>query len=162
MSEINEVETKDSVDPVSIEKTSIILKQMGNCVCKIHLGGNKGTGFFIKIPYKNDFLKVLITNNSVLNEEKIAVGKNITISLNNERSTINIIIDDTTKIYTNEILDITIIELKNIDKINYFLTLDNQIINAINSENGEQFDYFDNIYGNESIYILNYFQKKYN
>ena len=76
--------------------------------------------------------------------------------MNNERSTINIIIDDTTKIYTNEILDITIIELKNIDKINYFLTLDKQLINAINSENGEQFDYFDNIYGNESIYILNY------
>ena len=93
MSEINEVETKDSVDPVSIEKTSIILKQMGNCVCKIHLGGNIGTGFFIKIPYKNDFLKLLITNNGVLNEEKIAIGKNITISLNNERSTINIKID---------------------------------------------------------------------
>ena len=55
MSEINEVEANDCIDPVSIEKTSIILKQMGNCVCKIHLGGNKGTGFFIKIPYKNDF-----------------------------------------------------------------------------------------------------------
>ena len=72
--------------------------------------------------------------------------------MNNERSIINIKIDDTTKIYTNEILDITIIELKNIEKINYFLTLDKQIINAINSENGEQIDYFDNIYENEFIY----------
>ena len=34
MSEINEVETNDSIDPVSIEKTSIILKQMGNCFVK--------------------------------------------------------------------------------------------------------------------------------
>ena len=75
MSEKNEVEIKDALDPISIGKTIIILKQMENCVCKIHLEGKDRTGFFIKIPYKNDFLTVLITNYSVLNEEKIAIGK---------------------------------------------------------------------------------------
>ena len=75
----------------------------------------------MKIPYKNKELNVLITNNHVLNDEKLEKEKNVTFSLNNEKTTINFKIDDTTKRYTNEILDITIIELKENDKINKFL-----------------------------------------
>ena len=56
MEERNEIDVKDAIDPVSIEKAKIILTQMESCVCKIHLGGKIGTGFFLKIPYKNEQL----------------------------------------------------------------------------------------------------------
>ena len=36
---------KDSIKPVSIKETQIILEQMKTCVCRIHLGSKKGTGF---------------------------------------------------------------------------------------------------------------------
>ena len=156
MEEINEIKIKEAFDPVSIEKSKIIISQMENCVCKIHLGRKKGTGFFAKIPYKNDLLNVLITNNHVLNEEKIAIGNVITISLNNEKITINIEIDETMKRYTNENYDITIIELKENDKINNFLDMSDQIKSRIDANINENFDYFNNLYEKESIYILNY------
>ena len=37
-------------------------------VCKIHIEDNNGTGFFMKIPYNNNHLTVLIANNHILNE----------------------------------------------------------------------------------------------
>ena len=85
MEEIKEKYIKDSIEPVSINSTEIILNQMKKCVCKIRIKGIKGTGFFAKIPYKNDVLSVLITNNHVLGEDNIKDGKNISISLNNEK-----------------------------------------------------------------------------
>ena len=156
MEKINEVKIKGSFYPVSLKQSKTILEQMENCVCKIHNGKEKGTGFFIKIPYKNDSLDVLITNNHVLNEDKIQIGNIITISLNNNQTIINIKIEENMKRYTDENLDVTIIEIKENDKINMFLELDEQIINVINSENNENFDYFNNLYEGESIYILNY------
>ena len=60
MEEIKEKYLQDSLEPVSINSTNIILNQMKKCVCKIHIGGTKGTGFFTKIPYKNDLLSVLL------------------------------------------------------------------------------------------------------
>ena len=129
MEEIKERYIQNSLEPVSIKSADTILKQMKKCVCKIHIGGIKGTGFFTKIPYKNDFLAVLITNNHVLGEEHIKDGKNISISLNNEETFKNIKIDLNRKRYTNEILDVTIIEIKeNMDNISDFLILDNQIV----------------------------------
>ena len=159
MSEENEVMIKDAVDPVSLETSKTILDQMENCVCKIHVGKKKGTGFFMKIPYKNKELNVLITNNHVLNDEKLEKGKNVTFSLNNEKTTINLNIDDTMKRYTNEILDITIIELKENDKINKFLELDKQILDLIDSKNYDNSEYINNLYENNSIYILNYIEE---
>jgi len=58
MEDIKEKEIKNSIKPVSIEATEKILRQMKNCVCKIHNGKNKATGFFAKIPYYNDLLNV--------------------------------------------------------------------------------------------------------
>ena len=156
MEERNEIDVKDAIDPVSIEKAKIILTQMESCVCKIHLGGKIGTGFFLKIPYKNESITVLITNNHVLNEDRIAVGRNIVISLNNEEKTLKIGIDEKRKRYTNEILDITIIEIKEKDNIKNFLDLDKQILEVINSGNCENIDYFNDLYENKSVYILNY------
>ena len=51
---------------------------MEKYVCKIHINGNNGTGFFAKVPYKNNFLNALITNNHVLKSDDIVEGKVIT------------------------------------------------------------------------------------
>ena len=66
---IKEKKVKNGIEPVSIEKTEKIINQMKKCVCKIYSNGSTGTGFFTKIPYKNEYVKVLITNNHVLNEK---------------------------------------------------------------------------------------------
>ena len=43
-------------NPVTLTSTKKIIKQMKNNVCKINLkDGNKGTGFFCKIPFNNIF-----------------------------------------------------------------------------------------------------------
>ena len=42
MSEIKEKFIKDSLIPVSMQTMEIILEQMKNCVCKIHIEGNNG------------------------------------------------------------------------------------------------------------------------
>ena len=125
---ILEKEIAESVMPMHIKSLEIILEQMKKSVCKIHSGKAKGTGFFTKIPFKNSFLPVLITNNHILGINEIMNGRNITISLNNEAKFKNILIDEKRKRYTNEILDVTIIELnEEKDDIKYFLTLDDQI-----------------------------------
>ena len=43
---------KDSIDPVNIESTIKILDQMANCICKINIKGEYGTGFFVKFLAK--------------------------------------------------------------------------------------------------------------
>ena len=162
MEEIKEKYISDSIEPISINSTEIILNQMKKCVCKIHIKGIKGTGFFAKIPYKNNFISCLLTNNHVLGEDNIQDGNSISISLNNEEIFRNIKIDSKRKRYTNEILDITIIEInEDIDNIKDFLILDNQILNKYNSDNDENnINYFKNIYEKESIYLLNYINGK--
>ena len=55
----------DSITPISIKGMEKITFQLKNCVCKIHIEGKKGTGFFIKIPYNEKKLRLLITNNHV-------------------------------------------------------------------------------------------------
>ena len=153
MSERSERFIEVSLAPISIEKTEIILGQMKNCVCKIHKEGNTGSGFFLKIPYDNQLLNLLVTSNRVLNEKEIKVGNVINISLNNEKIFKEIKLDSKRKTYTNKELDITIIELKDEDNLQHFLLLDENIIN--NDVNN-----YNNIYKNESLYILNYLYNK--
>ena len=63
-----EKKIEDYPIPITIEGTNIILKQLINCVCKIENKKGNGTGFFCSI---NDELKVLITNNNIIDEEII-------------------------------------------------------------------------------------------
>ena len=44
---------------------------MERCICKIKIGETQGTGFFCQIPFpnKDNMLKVLITNNHVINSD---------------------------------------------------------------------------------------------
>ena len=141
--------------PIPIERTEEILYQMKNSVCKIYKGGFIGTGFFCKKKLLNNNKKdlyVLITNNHVLNEDKITLGSTISLSIwDNDNQIQNITISLNRKKYTNEDLDTTIIEIypekDNIPKTN-FLEID------LNADQDEQS--LKNIYENKSIYLLGY------
>ena len=121
---------------------------MKNSICKIiKCDGEKGTGFFCRIPYNSyNLLPVLIINNHVLNEDDIQNNKKIEFTINDDRKSRSIKIDKNRIKYTNEELDTTIIEIKpKEDKIDNFLDIDFSIEKDL-----------ENIYNNKSIYILHY------
>ena len=156
-----EKEIVTSPEPVSFEGTENILDQMNNCVCRIYNNG-KGTGFFTKIPYKNKELCVLITNNHVIGINDILNNKNITLYLNNDKIVKSIKLDNNRLRYTNEKLDITIIEIiENKDNLNNkYLILDDNIINYFKLKEKNDPNYLNDIYSNKSIYIINYPEDK--
>ena len=152
-----------SPEPISLKQTEKIIEQMkNNSICRINNHG-KGTGFFVKIPYKLRLLPVIITTNHAINIDDIQNNKIISLYLNNGKMTIKL--DDNRLRYTNEKLDITIIEIKENDhnlNIKYF-ELDDGIINYFISKEKERINYLDdlnNIYLDESIYLLNYSKNK--
>ena len=78
---------KNAIEPVSIATTEKIIYQMKNCVCKIYYNNDsKGTGFFTQIPYKNELIKVLITNNHVLDENYLKNNEIINYIINNNEN----------------------------------------------------------------------------
>ena len=106
----------NQVKPIPIQKLEIIMDQMKNYICKIsRVDGELGSGFFCKIPFPDQFhlLPVLFTCNHLLNENNIKNGQIIKFRLSNNTEK-TILIDDTTKRYTNKELDTTIIEIKEI------------------------------------------------
>ena len=126
--------------PVTIECTKIILNQLTNYICKIENRKGSGTGFFCSI---NDELKVLITNNHIINEEIIKRNEEIRVTLNDDKD-FKIINLKKKKYYTNEIYDITIIEINpKKDNVTNFLELDDEVV-EISKDNPK------------SVYILQY------
>ena len=107
--------------------------------CKIDNRKGNGTGFFCSI---NEKIKVLITNNHVIDEDIIKEGKKFEVSMNDEKEykTIKLI---NKKIYTSKKYDTTIIEINSEDEdIKNYLELDLRTIeHNINKK---------------SIYILHY------
>ena len=79
MSEIKQEKLINNLPtPVSVIGTETILSQMDKYICKIYLGNGKegtGTGFFCKIPFHNKLLPVLITNNHIIGENDLKIGK---------------------------------------------------------------------------------------
>ena len=149
---------KDSISPITLSKQESITRQMKNCICKIHNCRGNGTGFFCRIPYHNAHIKILITNNHVLNENDVMDNKIITFSMNNNIKDIKI--EKGRRKYTSEIYDTTIIEIKEkdyLDDMIEYLEIDDDNLKAIKSEN-KQFleEHFNNLYRNESLYVLNY------
>ena len=126
--------------PATIECTKTILNQLINCICKIENKKGNGTGFFCSI---NEKLKVLITNNHIINEEIIKANESIRVLLNDDKD-FKIINLKNKKYYTNEKYDTTIIEISpENENISKFLELDEEII-QISKENPK------------SAYILQY------
>ena len=139
--------------PVSYDSTKKIINQMEKNICKVRIGSEKGTGFFCEIPFpdENNVLPVLITNNHVINEE--ALNKNnqlIYLDIKCEENIKTLNLNNRIK-YTNKDYDITIIELKENDEINDYLTLDGGIINDIVNNINRNKDYLDT-----TVYIIQY------
>ena len=153
-----EVEIKNIPKPVSITGTRTILNQMINCICKIKIttksgqfekSGKSGTGFFCKIPLnQNEKINCLMTNFHVITEQyyKDQQNKTINLLLNDDEVVKKINIGNDRKIYFNESYDITIIELKESDNIQYVLDLDDNLF-----KDDENIKYLD-----KSIYVPQY------
>ena len=142
---------------ISYESTKIIIKQMEKNICKIKIGGARGTGFFCKIPFpdKEHNLTVLITanhiiNKNILNEENRKIP--VKIKEENKKKIINL---NNRMKYTNAEYDITIIEIKEEDDINYFLELDDVIMSDLLDNNNKNEDL-----EGKTLYILHYPGKK--
>ena len=134
---------------VPLEHLDILKEKAKTCICKIECtDGGHGTGFFCNIINDWNIMKVLITNNHILNKEDLSLGKKLKFSINNDEIAYEREIDETRKIYTNEEYDITIIEIKQndkLDKIDYF-DIDKQIFKENSNE----------LFRNMNIYLLHY------
>ena len=91
-----------------------------------------GTGFFLKINNKDiPFDKCLMTSNHILNENYIRKNNNkFKITYKNETKFISI--NGNRKVFTDEELDYTIIEILEEDKIEQFLEIAQNIDNMLN------------------------------
>ena len=148
---IKESQIGNNPDSLTPDQMKQALYQIERCVCKIKDGNLSGTGFFCKIPFPNSFnlLPSLITCNHVLNNNCISPGKTVNFSINNEQYSYSILINDSRKTYTNENLDITIIEIKpEEDKIEFesFLDVDENIYK----------NNIKDIYEKKTVYIIHY------
>ena len=134
---------------IPFEVLKIVGTMLKTHICKI-IGkdGFLGTGFFCNIPYGSNILKVLMTNNYVLNEDDILPNQIIKFSVNNEAKNYEIKIDDSRKTYTSKEYDVTIIEIKQSDKLdkNSFFDIDDLIFNENVIEE----------FRNKQIYLLHY------
>ena len=148
MSKINEQKLPNYPSPIFLEGSKKILNQMEKSVFRIFAkNGYKGTGFFCKIPLSlNQYFRVFITNNHVLNKEYLEKENEIKISLKDDKHIRSINLRNKFK-YTNKEHDITIIRLNNNECENIFeyLELDDNILKNDGS-----------IYIGNSIYILHY------
>ena len=132
-------------ETIEIEKEieDILFQKGRNSTCKIITKESNATGFFCKIPYYQKEIKVLFTNNHILNEEMIKLKENIHFVYKLKRKMIEI----TSKriCLTNQLLDYTIIEIFNDDGIDDFFEIENNNYNDINE-----------IFLNEDIAIIQY------
>jgi len=141
-------------DSVEIENNieQQLLEKAKKAICKIISTINNkneiGTGFFCKIHYNNNknIIKVLFTNNHILNEESLKVGKIINIIYQGKAKDIKI---------TNDRLYFT-------DSRDYKKGLDYSCIEIFDSDEIEDFYeiYIDNLSNNEIVSINGYFNGK--
>ena len=159
---INEISINIQPSAVPIDGARTILSQLENCICQIYpKKGGKGTGFFCQIPFYNQTLFVLITNNHILKENDIQYNNIIELIIYDKREkrdkNIRIEIDSSRKTYTNPDMYITFIEIKKNDKndnINEFLFLEEEILEL---EEG----IIRNRFREKSIYLLHYPDNKF-
>ena len=98
--------------PIPVNEINRILKKL-DTICKILKGNEEGSGFFCKINIQGNEMKVLFTNNHVLNENNIKPNSIIEIQQNNNKYQIKITEDRFTS--TNEYLDYTCIQIFDYD-----------------------------------------------
>ena len=105
----------------------IFISDIHKCICKILTKVKTGTGFFYIIPEKQ--IKVLITNNHVIDEEYLNKENRLVYSITEMENEVNKEIDLSKKRYklTNKKYDFTIIEILKEDKINNYLEINHDI-----------------------------------
>ena len=142
-----ETKIKGSIDPVDISNTKKILNQMINSICKIKINNAIGTGFFCKIKFDGNYsMNFLMTNYRIFNENYFKKHKKLDLLLNDDNEIVLINLNIKRNIFYNKEKDITLIELKEEDKIKEYLELDDNL-----------FKYKEPVfYENKSIYILGY------
>ena len=124
---------------LTVEDNKKITFQTVSGLCKI-FNNDKGcgSGFFCSLKYseKEPPIKTLITNNHVLDIQDIALDKEIKISINNYASSRRIKIGEKRKLYTNAKYDITIIEIKDTDDLNFvkYLEVDKKVFDEIDND----------------------------
>ena len=128
--EINKKQNQNYItnqpEPIPSAINKVLLEQGETNVCKIYKNNEFfGSGFFcnIQIDDWNNYAKVIMTNNHVLNNDDIQPYKTINFSIKNDTKFHEILIDNTREIYTDTDYDITIIEIKKddgIDEISFF------------------------------------------
>ena len=124
-----------------------LLSKAQHAICRIIFGNGYGTGFFCKIKDPKDedrILKVLFTCNHILNKEQLISQKQILLEINHEKIILNC---RNRRIWTNDdkTLDYTCIEILKEDGIQYFLNIDENII---------EYNYSVEKYKNAGIYIF--------
>ena len=107
-----------------------LLSKVEHSIFRIIIDNGYGTGFFCKIidPKDEDrILKVLFTCNHILNKEKLFNKKQIILEFNEKNKILDL---QNRKIWTNDdkTLDYTCIEILKDDEIQYFLNIDENII----------------------------------
>ena len=115
----NIVESKKQ-RPITFRATKRYEKKI-SATCKI-LSGNEGSGFFCEIKVNNKLMKVLFTNNHVIND----LNSDIKIEHNRKKKIIKL--NNRFK-YTNQELDYTCIEILEEDGINNYFKIDKNINN---------------------------------
>ena len=140
-----------SLLPIGLQEIEKITNQMKKCVCKISKGNKTGSGFFCKLAFQdtNSTINLLVANNHILGSEDIKIGETTTLSLEEEKDSIDIIIDSSRIVYTSENYDITFVQIFDKDGINNFFEIDEKIYSNEDSLNL--------IY--KELYILNYQDK---
>ena len=153
MDENNEDNITGCPRVVPYECSKTIIKQMEKNICKITVGNDQGTGFFCEIPFpnKDNMLKVLITNNHVINDSILKKPDAvIPLDIEEEAKTKYLNLNNRIK-YTSEKYDTTIIELKENDEIKNYLQLDEKIMEDIMNNINKNDKYKD-----ETVYIIQY------
>ena len=111
---INELRVKDG-DNLSAKNAILLAQNAEKSVCKIIKNNGYGSGFFCKIKYEDNQLCCLFTNNHVIDNEMISKNENIEIKLNNKNYNISLKLNR--RIWTDNNLDFTSIEVIQEDNI---------------------------------------------
>ena len=93
-----------------------------NAICKLITDSDSGTGFICQIKIKDKTIKLLFTNNHILNESKIKIGSNIKIKDKNDIKIIN-----NRFVCTNKELDYTCIEIFDNENFKNYFKIDPDI-----------------------------------
>ena len=147
--QIKNVIKEEFEEEKSLENENIIeesLKRKGKfATCKIITNKSNGIGFFCIIPLHNIKIKVLFTNNHILNEDLLSIGNEIKLSYKYQFKKIKL--TNERIFWTNKSLDYSIIEILDNDEIEEFYEIEYKSYNNPNK-----------IYENDDIGIIQYLE----